>query len=84
MKKLESQQSEPIDEAISNISVFSNAIKTILNEVIDSAVRDHSVDPDFPDEPPKDWQMLFVLLDSERVQCALVDEFAAKMFSNNC
>jgi hypothetical protein len=63
----EQEEVNQADDELKSSKAFLKAITTTLTEVIDAAVRDRSADPEYPDTPPETWQMLFVLLNCDRV-----------------
>jgi hypothetical protein len=72
---------ESFNDELKSSKAFLAAISTALTEVIDAAVRDISVDPEYPDTPPETWQMLFLLLDSDRVLKAMSQELRSRMLA---
>jgi hypothetical protein len=73
---------ESFNNRLKGSKAFEGAIATALAEVIDAAVRDISVDPEYPDTPPETWQMLFVLLGSDRVRKAMSQELRSRMLAS--
>lgn len=78
----EREEVEAFNDGLKSTKAFSEAIRTTLTEVIDSAVREISVDPQYPDTPPETWQMLFVLLTSDQVLKAMEAELRSRMLSS--
>lgn len=74
-------EAQGFNDELKGSKAFLAAISTALTEVIDAAVRDISVDPEFPDTPPETWQMLFVLLGSDRVLKAMAQELRSRMLA---
>jgi len=75
------EQADSFNDELKSSKAFLEAISTSLTEVIDAAVRDISADPEYPDEPPETWQMLFLLLDSDRVRKAMSQELRSKILA---
>jgi hypothetical protein len=75
------EEAERFNDELKSSKAFLAAISTTLTEVIDAAVRDISVDPEYPDTPPETWQMLFVILGSDRVRKAMTQELRSRVFA---
>ena len=82
MKQSNQEEVESLNDELKGTKAFMAAICTTLTEVIDAAVRDISADPEYPDTPPETWQMLFVLLESDRVLKAVSRELRSRMIAS--
>ena len=82
MKQSNQEEVESLNDELKGTKAFMAAISTTLTEVIDAAVRDISADPEYPDTPPETWQMLFVLLESDRVLKAMSQELRSRMIAS--
>ena len=75
----ERKAKKKIDDGLKGSKAFRKAIETTLFEILDSAARDLSDDYEHPETPPETWQLLTVLLTSERVLDAMAEELRSRI-----